>query len=184
VFELSAGQITVLALAAVAVFWMLGAYNRVMALRNAIGTAWQQIDQTLQRRAVAVTPLVAALRRPLAAEQGALDALLAAQAQVQTAADAVRQRPVQDARVAALAGAEAAMAAAASRVLALLDQHTGLMADAAVAPHVGAVREAGQRLAFARQLFNEASQRYDAAVQQFPTRLLARLYGFGAAGRL
>ena len=183
-FELSAGQIAVLALAAVAVFWMLGAYNRVMALRNAIGTAWQQVDETLQRRAAAVTPLTAALREPLAAEQGALDALLAAQAQVQTAADAVRQRPVQDARVAALAGAEAAMAAAASRVLALLDQHPALVSDEGLAPHVRAVREAGQRLGFARQLFNEASQRYDAAVQQFPTRLLARLYGFGAAGRL
>jgi len=184
VFELSAGQIAAMALAAVAVFWMLGAYNRVMALRNAIVGAWQQVDETLQRRSAAVAPLAAALREPMAAEQGALDALLAAQAQVQSAADAVRQRPVQNVRVAALAGAEAAMASAASRMLALLEQHPGLASDAAVAPHLTALREAGPRLDFARQLFNEASQRYDAAVQQFPTRLLARLYGFGAAGRL
>ena len=181
---MSTAQIVTLGLAALLVFWMLGAYNRVMALRNAIGGAWQQVDDTLQKRGAAVAPLAAALREPLAAEQRALDALIAAQTQVQAAADAVRLRPVQAERVAALTGAEAAMRAATSRVLALLDQHPGLLEDEAIAGPVRVLREAEPRLGFARQLFNDASQTYDTAVQQFPTRLLARLYGFGAAGRL
>ena len=181
---MSTAQIVTLGLAAVLVFWMLGAYNRVMALRNAIGAAWQQIDDTLQKRGAAVAPLAAALREPLEREQSALDALRAAQIQVQAAADAVRQRPVQADRISTLVIAEAAMRAATSRVLALLDQHPALLEDEAIAGPVRALREAEPRLGFARQLFNDAAQTYDEAVQQFPTRLLARLYGFGEAGRL
>jgi LemA protein len=76
------------------------------------------------------------------------------------------------------------MASASSRVLALLDQHDALRVDAAVAPFAGVLRDSGARLAFARQLFNEAAQTYDDAVRQFPTRLLISLYGFGPAGRI
>ena len=53
-----------------------------------------------------------------------------------------------------------------------------------MAPLVKALREAEPRLGFARQLFNEAVQAYNDAVRLFPTRLLARLFGFGTAGRL
>ena len=67
----------VLALAAVAVFWMVGAYNRLVALRNAVSQAWGRIDDTLRLRAAAAEPLLAALREPLASEQGALDAMQA-----------------------------------------------------------------------------------------------------------
>jgi LemA protein len=53
-----------------------------------------------------------------------------------------------------------------------------------VAGIVRAWHEREPRLAFARQLFNDAAQTYDAALVQFPTRLLVRLFGFGPAGRL
>ena len=47
-----------------------------------------------------------------------------------------------------------------------------------------ALRDAAQRLGFARQLFNDAVRHHNEAVQQFPTRLLAGLFGFGLAGPL
>ena len=100
------------------------------------------------------------------------------------AADALRERPVQPEAAAALVRAEAAMASASARVLALLDLDPGLRDDAEVAPQVAALREAEPRLAFARQLFNEAVQAYNDAARQWPTRLLLRVYGFGTAGRL
>ena len=178
------GQIAALALAAVAVFWMLGAYNRLVALRNAVGSAWQQVDEALARRGAAVAPLVAALRGPLAAEGAALDALLAGQAQVSAAADALRPRPVLALQAAALVQAEAPMASASARVLALLDLQPELRDVAEVAPLAKALRDAEPQLAFARRLFNEAVQAYNDAARQFPTRLLTRLYGFGTAGRL
>ncbi len=177
-------QIAVLAAAALAVFWMVGAYNRLVALRNAIGDAWKTVDDVLTKRGAAIEPMVAALREPLAAEQGALDALLTAAHQVRTAADALAAHPVKAELTADVLAAEAAMASAASRVLALLEQQPALKASAGVAEHVAVLAESAQRLAFARQLFNDAAQVYNAAARQFPTRLLTRLYGFGTAGRL
>jgi LemA protein len=177
-------QIASLVAAAVLVFWMVGAYNRLVALRTAIGSAYAQVDELLQKRGAAVRALVAALRGPMAGEQGALDALLAAQAQVGSASEALRARPVMAMLAASVVAAESLMTSSSSRVLALLDQHPEVLNDGAVAPQVAVFREAGTRLGFVRQSFNDAATAYNAAARQFPTRLLARLYGFGTAGRL
>lgn len=181
---MSQAQIAVLVAAALVVFWMVGAYNRLVALRNAIGDAWKTVDDVLARRGAAIEPMVEALREPFAAEQGALDALLAAARQVRSAADTMASHPVKAERAAEVLAAEAQMASAASRVLALLEQQPALKASAGIAEHVAVLTESPQRLAFARQLFNDAAQVYNAAARQFPTRLLAQLYGFGTAGRL
>ena len=181
---MSGAQWTVLAVAAVLVFWMVGGYNRLVALRTTIGQAFAQIDELVQRRNAAAIALVSAARPAMVAEQSALDAWLAAQAAARTAADALRARPVVADRAAALQSAEPPLAAATARVMALLDQHPEVLSEATTAAHVATLREIDARLGFARQLFNEAAQAYNDAARQFPTRLLTRLYGFGTAGRL
>jgi LemA protein len=180
----STQQLLLIAAAALLVFWMLGAHNRLVALRNDIIAAWTQLDEPLQRRSAALASLLSALRMHLSEEQGALDAVQAAQAQLQPAAVALRARPALAPRAAALAGAEASLQAALSRLLALLEQRSDLAAADDLAPHLAALRDATQRLAFARQLFNDAVGRYNEAARQFPTRLLSALFGFGAAGML
>ncbi len=165
---------------ALLIFWMLGAYNRLVALRNDIIGAWAQVDEPLQRRSMAILALADGLRGPLADEAGALDALRHAQAQLQAAADALRRRPALAARAQAFGTAEAGLAAALARLLALLEQRPGLRE----AEPLAALHESMQRIGFARQLFNDAVHRYNEAVRQFPTRLLTRLFGFGTAGTL
>jgi len=181
---MSNGQIVVLVAAAVMVFWMVGAYNRLVALRSAIGSAWALVDEVLKKRGEAVRGLAAALRAPLADEQTALDTLLAAEKQLRSAADALGARPLATALASALLGSEPALASASSRVLALLDQRPELRTLEPIKVHAAVLRDSAARLAFARQLYNEAAQAYDAAVQQFPTNLLARVYRFAPAGRL
>jgi len=167
------------------VFWMVGAYNRLVALRSAIGSAWAQLDEPLQRRRDALQALVEALRPPLAEDGAALDALQGATLQVQAAAEALRARPVAAPLAAALVTAEEVLSTALARVVALLEHHPQLRDDTPeVAQPLQALKELEPRLAFARQLFNDAAQAYNAAARQFPTRLLTRLYGFGTAGRL
>ena len=182
---MTAGQITALAVAAVLAFWMVGAYNRLVALRSAIGAAWAQVDEQLQRRRAVLDTLVQALRPSLDEAPTALDALQGALLQVQAAADAVRARPVAARPVTVLVTAEQVLANALARTLALLEHHPQLRDET---PEVAQGRQALQdlepRLAFARQLFNDAAQAYNEAARQFPTRLLARLFGFGPAGRL
>jgi LemA protein len=180
----STQQLLLIAAAALGVFWMLGAYNRLVALRNDIIAAWAQVDEPLQRRAAALGPLLAALRSRLPDEHGALDAVLTAQAQLQSAADALRARPASAPRAATVVAAEAGLQAALARLLALLEQRSDLVGADDLAPHVAELRDTSQRLAFARQLFNDAVGNYNDAAHQFPTRLLSRLFGFGAAGTL
>ena len=180
--QMSATQWAWLALAAVLVFWMVGAYNRLVALRNGIGAAWQQIDAALNHRAAVLPPLVAALREPLAGEHGALDALQAAQAQAVLAARALAVRPVAVETAAAWVQAEAALVSRASRVLALLDQQPAVRDSPAVAALRQAWRDADAQLGFARRLFDAAALAYNQAAGQLPTRWLVRVYGFGPAG--
>lgn len=181
---MSSGQWAFLSLAAVLVFWMLGAYNRLVALRTAIGQAFAQVDDLLQRRAAAAAALVAVVGPAMSSEQSALDAWTAAQAQARAAAAALRAHPVAAARAAALAACEPPLAAAGARVTALLEQQPVLLAEPAAAAHLATLRECEAALMFARQRFNEAAQAYNEAARLFPTRLLVRLYGFGTAGRL
>lgn len=181
---MSTQQLLLIAAGALLVFWMLGAHNRLVALRNEIIAAWAQVDEPLQRRGAVLQPLLGALRELFADEHVALDALQSALAQVQTAADALRQRPALAQRAAALKSAEAALQAALSRLLALLEQRSRPAAGDELLPKLAALRDTAQRLVFARQLFNDAVGRYNEAAHQFPTRLVSRLFGFGAAGTL
>lgn len=173
----------ILAAAAVIVFWMVGAYNRLVAMRTVIGDAFRQLDELLQRRAEAAAALAALARPALAGEEGALEAWQAAQAASRKAADALRARPVGAELAAALAGAETTLAAGTARVLALLEQQQDRLAEPVTAQLAG-LRDLDARLGFARQVFNEAARAYDEALAEFPTRWLARLYAFTPAGRL
>jgi len=174
----------VLAAAAVLVFWMVGAYNRLMALRNRIGSAWADVDTARRHRAEAVEPLLAALQAPLAAEQGALDAFAAQHRQSADAAAAVSGAPVSVATTTAWVRAEAALAAAAARLLALAEQQRDALAEGGnmAAPHLAVWHEGQTRLGFARRVFDTAAADYNAALMQAPTRWLRRLFGFGPAG--
>ncbi|MDV7399757.1 LemA family protein, partial [Arthrospira platensis SPKY1] len=84
----------------------------------------------------------------------------------------------------ALARADALLAAARARVLALLDLQAEWREAQAVAPLAQVLRATEPELNFARQWFNAAVQAYNDAARQWPTRLLTRLFGFGMAGRL
>jgi LemA protein len=180
----SAEQLASLAGAAVLVFWMVGAYNRLVRLRNAIGAAWSQLDLQLQRRAVALPAMLAALESPMAAEQRTFDAVSTAQRQVQSASEQLRVSAVRPDAAAALMAALAQLDATLARLLSLLDQHAELRSGDAVATPLREMHDADLRLAFARQLYNDAVQAYNAALDQFPTRLLTGFFRFGPAGQL
>jgi LemA protein len=168
----------------VLVFWALGAYNRLLALRGGVAAAWGKVDEARRQRAEATVPLLAALRAPLAAEQGALDALQSALQESARLASAMAARPLQPERASAWVLGEAALAAAASRVFALVEHSQEAHGLEPVRAGAAAWQEAAGRLTFARQLFNETADGYDAALSQFPTRLLLPLFRFSRAGRL
>ena len=91
-------------------------------------------------------------------------------------------RPVDEAHAQAWVAAEAHLAAAAARVMALLEQHRELAASTEVAAPLAAWREGQAQLPFARQLFNDKAAAYNEAAALFPTRLVASGFRLSRAG--
>lgn len=162
-------------------FWGVGAYNRLMRLRNAIGSAYVQLDQALSARAAHCRVLLTLLRHALPSEHATFDALESAQAEAQAAAQAVRAKPHAGDPVASLAVASAVHAAALTRLMSLVEHHSELQRQAEVMTLVDEIKGVERQRAFARQVFNQAVEQYNEAVEQFPTRVLASFYGFAQA---
>jgi LemA protein len=175
---------TLLGVVAVLVFWMVGAYNRLVNLRHAIVAAWAQIDEQMRRRGHGVTALVEAVRPRLPEGQVVLDAAVGAEEQLQALAGAVRARPTRRAALHNLATAEGVRVSASARLVALIDEHPALRDEDAVTAALGELRDSDLHLGLARQHFNAAVDHYNEAVWQFPARLLARVFAFEAVERI
>lgn len=177
-----------LAFLAVLLFWLVGAYNRMVRLRAAIVSAWEQIVAALVKRSEAMAAVADAVRVPLAAESGTLQALADADAKQRGAADGVRLARARIADVSLWVGAEAGLASPASRLRALIELQPALIHESDRGPQLAAAlvawREAEPRIQFARQGFNDAVDRYNKAIHQWPTRLIASPLGFRSAGRV
>ncbi len=172
------------AAAAALFFWGVGAYNRLMSLRNAIGEAFTQLDTQLKERSEACDKLLALIAPRLPSEQATFDALATAQVESQAAALASRAKPWSPDPVGGLAVASALHAAALTRLLSLLDHQAELRSETAVDELVSELKLIERQRAFSRQVFNQAVAQYNEALHQFPTRVLANLYGFGEARSL
>lgn len=173
-----------MAAVALLMFWMVGAYNRLMRHRNALATAWGQIDELLTRRAAALEPLVAQLHEPMAAETNTLLALQQALERQQQAARAVRAKPSAAAALQAWVVVEGELASPMARLAALVEQHPELAGSEGVKPLRDQLAELAPRLVYARQAFNDAAETYNVAVEEFPTRLLMPLFGFRPTAKI
>lgn len=171
-------------LAAVLAFWSLGAYNRVMLLRNEIGKAFAQLDDALTRRFAHGDLLLERLRDRLPSEQASLDALAAAQSEAKAATQAVRARPYSADPVAQLAIAAAVHGAALTRMVSLVEHHAELNMDPELGGAVDELKMIDRQRAFSRQVFNQAVDAYNTAIRQFPTRVLMSFVGFSEARSL
>jgi len=165
-------------------FWGVGAYNRLLRLRNAIGMAYAQFDEALSQRAALCTQLQTELRPVLVNEQATFDALETAQSETENAALWVRARPYAGDPVAALAVAVAVHAAAVTRLISLVEHHGELSERPEIFAQVDELKLVERHRAFARQVFNKAVLSYNEALQQFPTRILVGIFGFAEARSL
>jgi LemA protein len=169
---------------AIVLFWGIGAYNRVMLLRNEIGKAFAQLDEALTRRATLGESLLLHLRERLPSEQASIDALAAAQADATTAAQWVRAKPHAADPIAQLAITSAVHGAALTRLISLVEHHSELVSDAELYGIVDELKLVDRQRAFARQVFNQSVQNYNEAVRQFPTRVLVSFFGFSESRSL
>jgi LemA protein len=164
--------------------WALGAYNRLVARRNEIANAFAQIDVQLKRRHDLIPNLVETARKYVQHERDTLEAVIAARNTARSAADAARARPADGARITALAGAESALGGVLGRLMAVVEAYPELKADATLCELSEELAHTENRVAFARQAFNDAVLDYNNAAQQAPANLIAGVFGFKAAAPL
>lgn len=181
---MSLQTIVFLTLLAMLVFWAVGAYNRLVRLKNVIANAFGQIDVQLKRRYDLIPNLVEAAKKYLAHEQATLEAVIAARNQARSASDAVRSRPGKAEAVMALAAAEQTLDASLGRLFALAEAYPDLKADQTIRELSEELTSTENKVGFARQAYNNAVLDYNNAQGQFPALLLARLFGFAPSAML
>ncbi len=159
-------------------------YNRLVGLRNRFKNAFAQIDVQLRRRYDLIPNLVQVAKEYLRHERETLEAVIAARNQ---AAGAVRQAaadPTNSAALAGLAAAESTLAGTMSRLFAVVESYPELKANANMMQLSEELASTENRIAFARQAFNDAVMVYNTGRELFPAVLLAGLLGFAPASFL
>ncbi len=181
---MSTVQVVSVVVLAVLVFWGVGAYNRLVRLRNVIGNAFAQIDVQLKRRYDLIPNLVEVARKYAAHERETLESVIAARNQAKSAADAARARPAAAGAVTSLAVAEQALTGAMGRLMVVVEAYPELKADQNLRELAEELTSTENKIGFARQVFNDATLDYNNAAQQFPTNLMASMFGFREAAML
>ena len=181
---MSPSDLIMMVLLAVLVFWAVGAYNRLTRLKNNIANAFGQIDVQLKRRYDLVPHLVEAIQKYGQHEQATLEAVTTARNQARAASDVVRSRPANALAVATLASAERVLGGSLGRLFAVAQADPELMADQTIRELSEVLTSTENKLAFARQIFNDAVLVYNNAQGQFPAVLVARLFSFAPSAML
>lgn len=171
-------------LAAMLVFWAVGAYNRLVRLKNIIANAFGQIDVQLKRRYDLIPNLVDAARKYLEHEQATLEAVIAARNQARSASEKVASHPGKADAVIALAAAEQTLDSSLGRLFALAEAYPDLKADQTIRDLSEELTSTENKVGFARQAYNDAVLDYNNAQGQFPALLIARLFAFAPSAML
>ncbi len=161
-----------------ALFWAVGAYNRLVRLRNAIANAFGQIDVQLKRRYDLIPNLVEVARKYLAHESETLEAVIAARNQARNAEQTVAASPANASAMGALVGAEQVLGGAMGRLFALAEAYPELKADQTMRDLSEELSSTENRVGFARQAYNDHVLAFNDAAAQFPTLIVARLFAF------
>lgn len=175
---MSISTLVVIAVIALLIFWAVGAYNRLVRLKNTIANAFGQIDVQLKRRYDLIPNLVEAAKKYLQHEQTTLEAVIAARNKARTASDAVRSRPANASAVTALVAAEQALDGSLGQLFAVAEAYPELKADQTIRELSEELTSTENKVGFARQAYNDAVLDYNNAQGQFPALLISRIFGF------
>jgi LemA protein len=149
------------------VLWAVAAYNGLISLKNQTLNAFQQIDVQLKRRHDLIPNLVSAVRGAMDFEKDTLEAVIQARNQAvkvnAAGPDAVKQ----------ISQAENALSGALSRLMLVVERYPQLKATGNIAQLQEELTSTENKVAFARQLYNDTATQYNTKQQQFPTSLVA-----------
>jgi LemA protein len=168
-------------LALLAVVWAVSAYNGLVALRNRFANAFSQIDVQLKRRHDLIPNLVETAKAYLNHERQTLEAVIAARGQAVSAGSKAAADPTDPMAMQGMLAAEGALSAGLGRLLAISEAYPNLKADATMIQLTEELASTENRIAFARQAYNDAVMVYNIGREQMPASIIANACNFRAA---
>ncbi|HEY6597839.1 MAG TPA: LemA family protein [Pseudomonadales bacterium] len=175
------GWIIVLVIVAVVVFWAIGAFNRLVSLRNKFKNAFAQIDVQLKRRYDLIPNLVETAKAYMKHERETLENVIKARNSAVTANTAAAADPGNVSAMQGLMVAEGALSGALSKLFALAEAYPDLKANQNMMQLTEELTGTENKISFSRQAFNDSVMTYNTAAQQFPTNVIAGMFSFSPA---
>jgi LemA protein len=163
------------------VFWVIGGYNSLVTLRNRFKNAYAQIDVQLKRRYDLIPNLVETAKGYLKHERGTLEAVIAARNSALSANTRAAQNPGDAAAMKELGGAETALTSTLGRLFAVAEAYPDLKANQEMLRLMEELTSTENRVAFARQAFNDSVMAYNTRRETFPTNFIANTFNFAPA---
>lgn len=173
--------VIVIGVPALFVVWAVGMYNGLVQTRNRFKNAFAQIDVQLKRRYDLIPNLVETAKGYMKHERETLEAVIAARNQAASAAKAAADAPTDGSAMRALAGAEGALRGMMERLMVVVERYPDLKADQNMMQLQEEIASTENRIAFARQAYNDEVMAYNIRREVFPASLIAALFNFAAA---
>ncbi|HKK04507.1 MAG TPA: LemA family protein [Gammaproteobacteria bacterium] len=164
------GAWIILALIVIFILFMIAMYNRLVALRNQVKNAWRQIDVQLKRRHDLIPNLVEVVKDYMSYEQETLRQVIEA-----------RNSAVNAQGPADTIAAEGVLSGALGKLFALMENYPDLKANQNVANLMEELSSTENKIAFARQFYNDSVMSLNNAVQSFPSNMVANMFRFTEA---
>ena len=161
--------------------FVVGQYNKLVSLRNRFMNAFSQIDVQLKRRYDLIPNLVETAKAYMRHERETLEAVIEARNQASRAEQRAAQNPGDAAAVQGLMGAERALTGSLGRFFALAESYPDLKANQNMLRLQEELASTENKVAFARQGYNDAVMRYNTARESFPTNIIAGMFNFQSA---
>lgn len=173
--------VALLVLIVVVVAWAAGIYNRLVGLRNRFKNAFAQIDVQLKRRYELIPNLVETAKGYMQHERETLEAVIQARNQAVSAAGQAQQNPGDPQAMKNLGQAESALTGVLGRLFALAEAYPDLKANQTMSQLMEELTSTENKVAFARQAYNDSVMVYNTARERFPAALFAGMMGFSGA---
>ena len=161
--------------------WAVAIYNGLVALRNRFRNAFAQIDVQLRRRYDLIPNLVEAVRGYLQHERQTLEAVIHARGSAVSAAQRAAAAPGDATAMQGLAQAEGALGGALGRLIAVFESYPELKANHNVLALQEELASTENKVAFARQAYNDSVMQYNTKRESFPENVFAGVFAFAPA---
>jgi LemA protein len=163
------------------VIWAIMMYNNLVSLRNRVRNGFSQIDVQLTRRHDLIPNLIEAVKGYMQHERGTLEAVVQARNAAVSGLKKAAADPADANAMKELASAEAALGSTLGRLFALAEAYPDLKANQNMMQFQEELASTENKVAFARQAFNDFVMSYNNACQSVPQSLIANNFGFKEA---